>query len=617
MAIAAITNGEKEIEDRKLRMMIIDELKQLKESEDNVEFKEAKRNFSFAGSEHKEQEERRKWVLGYVVAFANEAGGKLVLGMTNGYPHAVVGSDFAQGKIGQLVDEIYQRLHIRVRIDELFEGVNRVVLFDIPSRPIGKMLKFERIPLMRIGDSLRNMSDEEIFAILSEQEPDFSAKICAGLAFDDLDAAAIQKLKEAYSNKQDNPQFLTLSNEQALQDLSLVVNGKVTFAALILVGKETAIKRLLPQASINLEYRNSLTQINFDNRHTFSEPYFLSIEKLWDAINQRNGKVPVQQGPFIFDIPFFNKEVIREALNNAVAHRDYRRNSEVVIKQFPHELHITNPGGFPFGVNLQNLLTVNSTPRNRLLSDVPAKTGIVERSGQGIDKIFYQSLSEAKPEPDYTKSDDFQVELRLSGIVEDKAFALFIRQIQAERKDDEKLSVQEIILLNRIRKNENKNEFDANILKKLEKDGLVERVGKTNSQKFILSKEYFVLSGKPSEYSEDIPIDGVQTSIIIMKHLQEFGKAKMMDFVNLLQKFMTRAQVKYAISKMIENGMLDKKGEGKATEYFPGKRMGDNMRVVERAMELGIKEMKRLGELADANSPESSQKLDKKSEINK
>ena len=76
-------------------------------------------------------------------------------------------------------------------------------------------------------------------------------------------------------------------------------------------------------------------------------------------------------------------------------------NSEIVIKQFPQRLEILNAGGFPAGVTLENILSTPSTPRNRLLADVLQKTGIVERSGQGVDKIYYYTLSEGKSEPVY------------------------------------------------------------------------------------------------------------------------------------------------------------------------------------------------------------------------
>ena len=91
-------------------MTTIDELMLLKEREDHVVFKEAKHNYSFAGGKKTDPSDRRHCVLGYVVALANEKGGRLVLGMADAYPHKVVGSDFAEGKVGALEDEIYVRL---------------------------------------------------------------------------------------------------------------------------------------------------------------------------------------------------------------------------------------------------------------------------------------------------------------------------------------------------------------------------------------------------------------------------------------------------------------------------------------------------------------------------
>jgi len=582
--------------------MTIAELKQLKESEDKVEFKKAETQYNYNSG--------RRSVLGYVVALANEGGGKLILGVQenkNGL-NTITGSIAWSGQEGKLKEDIFRDKQIRVDTEVLYEGANRVLIINIPSRPIGKTLKFEDVPLMRVGEDLLPMSDEQLFKILQEQEPDFSAKFCAGISIADLDEAAIRKLKESYAEKQKNPQFLTLPDDQALSDLGLLHGSKVTYAALILVGKEHVIKTKLPQAAINLEYRHATAQIFFDNRQVFTQPYFIAIDLLWNAIHSRNGIIPVQQGSFIFDIPFFNKEVIRESVNNAVAHRDYTKASEIVIKQFPAELIITNPGGFPLGVNLDNLITVNSTPRNRLLADVLAKTGIVERSGQGIDKIFFQTISEAKPAPNYNYSDNYQVELRLSGVVEDKAFALFIREIQQARKDGEKLNVHEVIALNEIRKGKAKKLIDASIIQKLEKEGFIERIGKTNSQRVILSKLYYELTDNPAGYSADKPMDEFQIGMLIMNHIQTFGKGKMRDFEYLLRNFMTRGQVRYMIDKLVEEGLLERIGQGKGTDYIAGTNMHKGIQVFERAMELGLQEMVRLGELLPPNSPEIRQK---------
>src|SRR5690606_7566986 len=270
---------------------------------------------------------------------------------------------------------------------------------QIPSRPIGRMLKFEGVPLMRSGDSLRNMTDEEMLKILLENEPDFSAKICTGLQLSDLDENAIDVLKQKYAEKQKNIPFKKLSKKQILKDLGLATNEGITYAALISVGKKEAISKHLPNAQVNLEYRFTQKQTYFDKRNIFIGPLFKIINEIWDQLNARNGEHKINEGPYKYDLPYLNEEVIREAVLNAIAHRDYTINSETVIKQYRNGLTIINAGGFPKGVTKENLISISSTPRSRLLTEILEKTGLVERSGQGVDKIFRVTLSEGKPCP--------------------------------------------------------------------------------------------------------------------------------------------------------------------------------------------------------------------------
>ena len=453
----------------------------MKESEDKVEFKKGEGgNIAYNGGSRAEPKDRRRCILGYITALCNEDGGSLVIGMEDNYPHMVIGTKQSEGTIGDLAAKIYSDTGIRTDIYELYEDGKRVLVIDVDARPIGRVFKFEDVALMRIGEELKPMSEEVYLKIIQEQEPDFSQQICPGLSIEDLDEMAIEIMKDKYAIKQRNPGFKALSNEQVLTDLDLMKNGKLTNASLILLGKEHVIKERLPQAAIMHEYRTNESQIHFDKRVKFQQPFFVMIEKLWDLINVRNGSIPVREGIFnTFEIPLFNEEVIRESLNNAVAHRDYKRLSETVIKQFPLKMVITSMGGFPHGVSLQNLLTVPSTPRNRLLADVLPKTGLVERSGQGIDRIFLHTLSEGKPDPDYSKSDDFTVTLSLSAEIEDKAFALFIKTVQDSLSDENKLSVFEIVILNKIRKGNDKNGLDKAIVEKLKERFLIESIGKT------------------------------------------------------------------------------------------------------------------------------------------
>lgn len=545
--------------------MTLEELKLLDEKEDKIEFKEAKHNFAFAGGSHNDPKERRKCVLGYIVALSNEGGGRLVLGMTDAKPHQVVGSDFAEGKESALEDEIYDRLKIRVHTRVLHENGKRVLIIQIPSRPGGKIMKFEGVPLMRTGDSLREMSDDEIFRILSEQEPDFSAKFCKGLKIEDLDNKAIETLKEKYAKKQENESFLTLSDKQLLSDLKLLKDNKLTYAALILLGKKDSIYQYLPQARTIIEYRRSETQIQSDAREEIQEPLFIAIERIWNYINQpaSNPKYHIRQGPYIFDIPYFNEEVIREAVLNAITHRDYTITSSVVIKQFPEKIEISNPGGFPRGVSIENLIYVDSTPRSELLSQILLKTGLVEKSGQGVDKMFRIVLSEGKEMPDYSKSDNFRVCLKISSEVRDEAFIVFLEEEQRKRDKYHKLGVSEIISLYKIKNDTSLDYLEEDVVQNLLNQELIKRNGKSSSTRYILLDRYFELANKASQIAgySIIEINSIAECLSRVK------TAKMKDFAALFEGKLKRSQVRYLIEKLVDDNVLVMEGRGSGARY--------------------------------------------------
>lgn len=588
-------------------MWSIEQLKYCKESEDKVEFKKGEHgNVAYDGGSRLKPSERRRCILGYVTALCNEKGGSLVIGMEDKYPHKVVGTRQNENSTGELESNIYRDTGIRPKIYELYEDEaekkGRVLVIDVPPRPAGTVFKFEDVPLMRVGEELKPMSDEVYLSIIQENEPDFSQQICRDATLDDLDPDALSVLKEKYAKKQNNPIFLTLSNRQILSDLQLITDEGITNAAVILLGKEDFIKRVYPQASVMLEYRHSESQITFDNRISYSQPFFIMIDRLWHDIDLRNGKFQIKEGPYIFDVPYFNEEVIRESINNAITHRDYTRHSETVIKQYPQKLIVTNAGGFPHGVTIDNILTVPSTPRNRLLADVLSKTGIVERSGQGVDKIFYRTLSEGKEAPDYSGSDAFNVELILSAIIQDKAFALFIESVQQNLAEDNKLSVFEIVVLDKIRRNEKTTALDKAVIKQLMDRNLIEKRGKTNGIHYILCRSYYEFTGNTAEYSKKSDWNTSQVTSIIIPFLTKYNKAKMGDFVKLLDGHLTRRQVRVYIQHMVDQNILTASGKGYGTYYEISNNYKRNSVLIDKAFILGIEELKKRGELKWPNN---------------
>jgi ATP-dependent DNA helicase RecG len=533
--------------------MTISELIRLKESEDKVEFKEAKTQFSYNSG--------KKSILGYVTALANEKGGYLALGVKESSPHKICGSAAWQGMEGKLEQDIYRDMKIRVQIETLFEGDKRVLVIKIPSRPIGKPLYFEDVALMRVGESLTRMSEEMLFSILQEQEPDFSAKICGGLSMSDLDEEALLKMKNLYADKQENEAFRQISNEQMLSDFKLSVSGKLTFAALILLGKAEKIDQYLSQSKIIWEFRNTEGQIHYDRRDEFAAPLFLGIDKIWEQIDQPilNLNHPIQSGPYIYNVYDFNKSVVRESILNSYAHRDYTLTSEIVVKQYPKKIEIINPGGFPKGVTIDNILTVSSTPRNKLITEILEKTKLVERSGQGVDRIYAVTLSEGKDQPDYSDTNPFQVTLRIHTEIRDKAFFLFIKQYQ--NSTNQILGAEQVIMLAKIRDGKLSN-LNIKIIEQLKQAGLIKNVERS-ALKYILADDYFKLSKEEPKIGERYIIKELE---LVLLSLQG-NKAKIGTLEKDLSHSLNRNQVKYLLQKLHEDGIVKTEGTGKGNRY--------------------------------------------------
>lgn len=473
----------------------IQQLRQMRESEDRVEFKAGEGgNVSYDGRGKTNPKDRRRCILGYVIALCNEGGGRLVIGMHDNYPHRVTGTRQAQDAIGQLESDIYRDTTIRPEIYELYDEENRrVLVIEVPSRPIGKVFKFEDVPLMRVGEELKPMSDAMYLKILQESEPDFSEKICEGLTLEDLDEEAIRVMKQGYAQRWNKPEFVSTPTLQVLRDFALMnKDGLLTNAALILLGKSEAIRKHLYCNRVTVEYRLYHSMIEYTARQEFQEPLVLMVDSVWNYINQPASN-PLQHyndGFRIGDIPAFNREVVREAILNACCHRVMFIQSDVVVKQYPDQLIITNAGGFPVGVDVDNILTVNSMPRCKLITEVLQKAGFIEKSGQGVDKMFYHCLMDGKRLPDYSLTDEWQVCLRLPGEIKYPAFMLYARELQNTRPANNKLNVFDLLALFRASQGESQRHTDEVTLRKL----IDERLLISAQDGYKLSERYYEIA---------------------------------------------------------------------------------------------------------------------------
>ena len=142
-------------------------------------------------------------------------------------------------------------------------------------------------------------------------------------------------------------------------------------------------------------YRNSEASLPSQQRREFREGFFHYHDELWDILNLRNDVFSYQDGFFVREIPTFHERVVREAVLNAVCHRDYRLHGSTFVRQFPIKLEVVSPGGFPPGITEENILS-RHLPRNRRLAEALTKCGLVERAGQGVDYMFKESIQGRK-----------------------------------------------------------------------------------------------------------------------------------------------------------------------------------------------------------------------------
>ena len=497
----------------------------------NIEFKAARSSFD-------SKDELPKYCAG----IANSGGGKLLLGIDD--DRRIVGSEAFRNTLHDLPQALYQQLTLNVSVEELLHSQGRVVIFHIPARSPGTAVRFKGRYFTRRGSSLVEIDEPMLKEIFKENEPDFSQRIVEGLQFEDLDSNALLALRAKWADKAQRPDYNQIDLPQVLRDLELVTAKGITYAALILVGSAKALREFLPDAEIIFEWRHDRNQIHHDARSTWREPYILISDEVAKEVELRNWRVPLNEGMFQRDLYAYDEKSIREAINNAVSHRDYSlRGRSVFIKLSTDEFFIESPGGFPIGVTRESILD-QTAPRNRLLAETLNQIGLVERSGQGLNDIFKRNILLSKEVPDIWEVDKYWVCLKIPALIRDVEFVRFIEKVSNE--NDISLMLPELMELEKIRSAEALVEEIEN--KRLVEYGFVEKVKRGKQSQFVLSHRYYVAADRAGKYTRLIGLSRAQKKQLIINHLTKnirattgeiasvFTELSPKDVSNLLQE---------------------------------------------------------------------------------
>ena len=468
-----------------------------------IEFKRA------AGGLHFEE------LVKYCVALANEGGGVMLLGVTDKRPRQVVGTR-AFPEPGRTEAGLFEQLRRHIPLEEYWHDDKRVLIVHIPSRLPGSAWEYQGAFLMRAGDALVPMSDEQLRRIHEEAGPDFSAEICPRATIDDLDPAAVEVLRQLWQKKSSQQDIAVRSPEQLLADAELIVDGHITYAALILLGVRESLGRHLGQAEIIFEYRSTEAPGPAADRHEFRQGFFPALDEIWRLINLRNDLQHFQQGLFIWDVPTFSERAVREAVLNAVAHRDYRRGGSVFIRQFQRRIEIVSPGGFPAGITPENVLW-QQNPRNRRIAEVLSKCGLVERAGQGFDLIYRECIRQSKPLPDFSRTDEHSVWLTLRGDIQDPEFLRYLEEVGQERAAS--FSTEDFLIIDLGHREQPIPDYLKSRIQHLLDQGVIERVGRGRGVRHLLSRRFYRFLGQSGVYTRKLGLDRETNKALLLKHI--------------------------------------------------------------------------------------------------
>jgi len=521
----------------------------------------------------KSPRERVQLAVKELVAFANAQGGTLFFGVED--DGKVTGCTHYDCQA--LIEAIYDRT-----LPPLFTD------YEILHHPDGDILAIHVSSdgttyattdgrcFKRLGKNSKPFYPSEMSHLYSiRQTPDFSSRIIVESSLEDIDSSQIAALKEKIRVRVPESTLPDTDDIPFLKDLELIRQeaGKfrLTVAGLLFVGKETSLQQLLPQAEVIYLHYSKSNPDEYDARMDMKLPILTILDRISHRIQMENRITNVQIGLFRLEIEDFPLRVVQEALLNALAHRDYQSLSSIYVRHYPDRIVIESPGGLPEGVTLQNIITHASTPRNKLIAETLQRLKYVQRTGQGVDIIYRDSLSYGKPYPEYHISAD-EVALTLYSKMESPAFVHFI--VSEQEAMQQTFPLADLMTLRYLKDHpkqriskiayniKNSVETAQKSCNRLRKEGLIELSGKS----YILSAKSWDAMKDSMQYTRDKSISYIKSREMISDYLASHRWITNSQIQELCG--FTKQQARVLLDKMRAERILLLEGKGRASHYI-------------------------------------------------
>jgi len=410
---------------------------------------------------------------------------------------------------------------------------------------------------------------------------DASAQSVVGATLADFDPIERERLRQAIRQYGGDPVLLELDDEAldgAMRFTTRDAAGQrlPTLTGLLVIGREDALSERVATHELAFQVLARET-VAFNEFRRF--PLLKALDWLETNFRPYNPEREVQIGLFRVPVPKVDLGAFREAVANALVHRDYHQLGAVHVRLDDHGLTVSNPGGLVEGVTLQNLLTTEPRPRNPVLADAMKRIGIVERSGRGVDKIYRGMLRFGRPTPDYSRTDANNVVLQLATVDADEVFLQLVVE-QEKKQGGSVLSIDSLIVLAALRdqKRLSADHLAQHIhrdapqarraLEHLVEAGLVEPHGNTRGRSYTLAASLYRAKGKKVAYTRQVGFSGLQHEQMVIAHVRHHGRIQRSEVIDLCH--LSEDQAYKLLSRLKVEGKLVLHGGKRGSFYTLG-----------------------------------------------
>lgn len=474
------------------------------------------------------------------------------------------------------------RPSLSVRVEVLSLGDKVVLAIEVPSArsPVGTTDgRYLRRALGGDGrPACLPMHFHEMQALQADRGLlDYSALPLPGSRWDDLDPLELERLRRFIRESQGRGDgaLIDLPDLELAKVLGAVQANRevsaVSVLGLLLFGREEALRRLLPTHEVAFQVLSGQRVVV---NGFFRWPLLRLFDELQTRFRARNSEQEIFVGMLRVGVPAYAPAAFREAVANALIHRDYTRLGAVYVQWHDDRIEISNPGGFPQGVRLDNLLVTPPRPRNPLLADAFKRAGIVERTARGIDTIFYEQLRNGRPAPSYARSTESDVVLVLPG---GQANLEFARLVAEESQAGRPLSLDDLLLLNHLWLERRLTTAEATALiqkpeaevrsrlQRLVEAGLVESRGERKGRTWHLSAATYRRLGDKAGLVRQRGFEPFQQEQMVLQYVEKNGRITRREAAELCQ--LSPLQARALLGRLAGKGKLVLHGSRRGAFY--------------------------------------------------